>query len=170
MESRESGRDWSLDVCPSVADSSFKRGRPPIRCRIKHYVHLRVGRPGARRGIRPEFYPDQFRYDPATDIFQCPAGKLLELKQARQCEGRIEYNHRASAADCAECSFRDQCCPESASRGIVRKEDSERVKAFRAKMQTDEAKKIYRTRAQVAEQRCRRRKSRGTEKVVRKLK
>jgi len=129
-----------------------------------------VGRPGARRGIRPEFYPDQFRYDPATDIFQRPAGKLLELKQARQCEGRIEYNHRASAADCAECSFRDQCCPESASRGIVRKEDSERVKAFRAKMQTDEAKKIYRTRAQVAEQRCRRRKSRGTEKVVRKLK
>jgi hypothetical protein len=34
---------------------------------------------------------------------------------------------------------------------VVRKEDSEVVKAFRAKMQTEEAKQIYRTRAQIAE-------------------
>ena len=104
-----------------------------------------------QRGISPEFYPDKFRYDVATDTFTCPAGKKLELKQARQCEGRIEHNYRASASDCAECPFRDQCCPKSAARGIVRKEDSEMVKAFRAKMQTDEAKQIYRTRARVAE-------------------
>ena len=34
---------------------------------------------------------------------------------------------------------------------VIRKEDSEAVKAFRAKMQTQEAKQIYRTRAEVAE-------------------
>jgi len=104
-----------------------------------------------QRGIRPEFYPDKFRYDPGTDTFKCPADKTLQLKQARQCEGRIEYHYRALESDCAACPFRDQCCPKSATRGIVRREDSEAVKAFRAKMQTDEAKQIYRTRAQVAE-------------------
>jgi len=34
---------------------------------------------------------------------------------------------------------------------VIRKEDSEAVKAFRAKMQTEEAKQIYRARAEVAE-------------------
>jgi len=104
-----------------------------------------------QRGISPEFYPDKFRYDPVTDTFKCPADKTLQRKQARQCEGRIEYHYRALESDCAACPFRDQCCPKNATRGIVRREDSEAVKAFRAKMQTDEAKQIYRTRAQVAE-------------------
>src|SRR5882762_7475091 len=108
----------------------------------------------AKRGVDlfgPEFYPDKFRYDPVTDTFKCPADKTLQRKQARQCEGRIEYHYRALESDCAACPFRDQCCPKNATRGIVRREDSEAVKAFRAKMQTDEAKQIYRTRAQVAE-------------------
>jgi len=34
---------------------------------------------------------------------------------------------------------------------VIRKEDSEAVKAFRAKMQTEQAKQIYRSRAEVAE-------------------
>jgi Transposase DDE domain len=34
---------------------------------------------------------------------------------------------------------------------VLRREDSEAVKAFRAKMQTEQAKQIYRTRAEVAE-------------------
>ena len=34
---------------------------------------------------------------------------------------------------------------------LIRKQDSEAVKAFRAKMQTEHAKQIYRSRAEVAE-------------------
>ena len=34
---------------------------------------------------------------------------------------------------------------------VIRKEDSQAVKAFRAKMQTEQAKQIYRQRAEVAE-------------------
>jgi transposase len=104
-----------------------------------------------QRGLSREFYPDRFQYDTVRDIFICPADRTLKLKQARHYEGRIEYNYRALESDCAQCVFRNQCCPNSAARGIVRREDSEMVKAFRAKMQTDEAKQIYRTRAQVAE-------------------
>jgi transposase len=104
-----------------------------------------------QRGVAPEFYPDKFRYDAATDTFTCPAGKTLELRYSRQQEGRVEYGYRAATADCADCPFRDQCCPKTDSRHIVRREDSEAVKAFRAKMQTEPAKAIYRTRAPVAE-------------------
>ena len=110
--------------------------------------------PGAsfrQRGIEPAFYPDKFRYDPMTDRFRCPAGRWLKRIQARQCAGRIEYSYRALARDCATCRFRDQCCPKSSPRRVVRREDSEAVQAFRAKMATEEAKQIYRTRAQIAE-------------------
>jgi DDE family transposase len=104
-----------------------------------------------QRGIDPEFYPDKFRYDETTDTFTCPAGKLLKLTRTHRCEGRIEYSYRASATDCRGCPFQDRCCPKNSPRVLVRKEDSAAVAAFRAKMQTEQAKQLYRSRAQIAE-------------------
>ena len=104
-----------------------------------------------RRGIRPEFYPDKFQYDEAANTFTCPAGKTLPFQRTQRRKGRMEYQYRAEKADCVACPFRNQCCPKASSRWIVRQEYSEAVKAFRAKMQTDQAKQIYRTRAEVAE-------------------
>jgi len=104
-----------------------------------------------QRGIQPEFYPDKFRYDATTDMFSCPADKTLKLSRTRPCEGRIEYTYRASVTDCRACPFEDRCCPKSSPRMVVRKEDSPAVKAFRAKMETEQAKQLYRTRAQIAE-------------------
>ncbi len=104
-----------------------------------------------KRGIEPAFYPDKFRYDPATDQFTCPVGKALKRIQRRGREGRVEYTYKAATAECASCQFREHCCPSSSPRCVVRSEDSEAVKAFRAKMETEEAKQIYRTRAQIAE-------------------
>jgi transposase len=104
-----------------------------------------------QRGIRPAFYPDKFRYDEVANTLTCPAQKTLPLRSTDQREGRIEYRYRAEAADCARCCFRNQCCPKTSSRLVLRTEHSETVKAFRAKMQTDQAKEIYRKRAEVAE-------------------
>jgi hypothetical protein len=104
-----------------------------------------------RRGIEPEFYPDKFRFDETTDTFRCPADKTLERIGRSPREGRVEYSYQASATDCQACPFQDQCCPKNSPRRLVRTEHSPAVQAFRAKMETDEAKQIYRTRAQIAE-------------------
>jgi hypothetical protein len=104
-----------------------------------------------QRGIQPEFYPDKFRYNESTDTFTCPADKTLNRIGSNQREGRIEYSYRASATDCGTCPFQDRCCPKTSPRNVMRIEHSPAVKAFRAKMQTDEAKHLYRTRAQIAE-------------------
>ena len=104
-----------------------------------------------RRGIGAAFYPDKFRYDEATDTFICPANKTLKLNRTVPCEGRVEYSYRAAAIDCRGCPFQRECCPKNAPRMVVRTQDSPAVKAFRAKMQTEEAKQLYRTRAQIAE-------------------
>ncbi len=104
-----------------------------------------------QRGIQPEFYPDKFRHDETADTLICPADKTLKLRQTRQCEGRIEYTYRASSTDCQQCAFRDQCCPKAFPRMVLRRQDSPAVAAFKAKMQSDDAKQLYRSRAQIAE-------------------
>lgn len=104
-----------------------------------------------QRGIQPEFYPDRFRYDETTDTFRCPADRSLNRIGRNQREGRTEYSYRALATDCQACPFRDQCCPKNSPRRLVRIEHSPAVKAFRTKMETEEAKQLYRTRARIAE-------------------
>jgi len=104
-----------------------------------------------KRGVSPEFYPDKFRYDEETNTFTCPADKALTFQRTSRRAGRTEHQYSAKAADCENCPFRNQCCPKRFPRMIIRKQDSEAVKAFRAKMQTAQAKQIYRTRAEIAE-------------------
>ena len=104
-----------------------------------------------QRGIQPAFYPDKFRYDETTDTFRCPTDKRLPLVRKHQREGRVEYSYRASATDCQSCPFQDQCCPKTSPRSVVRIKHSPAVQAFREKMATEEAKQLYRTRAQIAE-------------------
>jgi transposase len=104
-----------------------------------------------QRGIEPEFYPDKFPYDAATDTMSCPAGNILKLSRTYPAEGRTEYTYSASPAACAACRFRPQCCPKSSARSVLRKQHSPAVLAFRARMQGEEAQQIYRSRSQIAE-------------------
>jgi DDE family transposase len=147
------------DVRPNRWSSTAAMSRTPISRRRRSVVWdliapVAESNPAAslkKRGISPDFYPDKFRYDEQTDTFFCPAEKTLTFQRSSRHEGRIEHQYRAKAVDCEICPFRDQCCPKSSPRMIIRKENSEAVKAFRAKMQTEPAKQIYRTRAEVAE-------------------
>ena len=104
-----------------------------------------------QRGISPEFYPDQFTYDVLTDTFTCPAGQSLRPAGISPRDGGAEHRYRALETDCQTCRFRHQCCPKNSSRMIVRKIHSPAVEAFQAKMKTDGAKQLYRTRSQIAE-------------------
>src|SRR5262249_51243208 len=104
-----------------------------------------------QRGISREFYPDRFTYNAATDTFRCPAGQELKPAGTSPRAGGTEHRHQALETACQCCRFRDQCCPKNSSRMIVRKENSPAVVAFQAKMQTEPARQLYRTRAQIAE-------------------
>lgn len=103
-----------------------------------------------RRGVTAAYYPECFDYDATRDCYTCPAGKLLAYREKRERCGRIRYAYQAS--DCIRCPSKDQCCPK-AKRGrlIIRTELTPAVEAFKSKMETDEAKDIYRQRAPIAE-------------------
>jgi len=106
-----------------------------------------------RRGVDPAFRPEAFGYDPNSNTYTCPASQLLVYEGKEKRVGVTHYRYRAEGAACAACPFQPQCCPQGAAKGrtIVRAEESPPVAAFVAKMQTEEAKQIYRQRGRWAE-------------------
>jgi transposase len=105
-----------------------------------------------RRGVDPKFYPEFFSYDAVSDTYRCPAGKSLTPDGEEKRPGRTNYKYRASASDCRRCLFKEKCCPKiTTGRTIVRGVDDPVVAAHKEKMETEEAKQIYRQRGAVAE-------------------
>ncbi|MCP5111933.1 MAG: IS1182 family transposase, partial [bacterium] len=105
-------------------------------------------------GIAPEFWPQKFVWDEATNTLRCPAGQqLVYIGQTNKREN--EYRrYRARESDCRACEFRSQCCPKSKKQGrtVAYQESESAVMAkFRERMNSEEAKQIYRRRAEVAE-------------------
>jgi hypothetical protein len=106
-----------------------------------------------RQGVSPEFFSDRFVFDAQQNQYTCPAGKILVFKRSQKRVGATEKRYQARASDCASCPFRTQCCPGKQPRGrlVFRTEEHTQVAAFRAKMQRDEYRQIYRQRSPVAE-------------------
>jgi transposase len=106
-----------------------------------------------RKGIAPEFRPNAFRFEMETNTYICPAGKILKYESKERRKGRTNYQYRAKASDCKECPFKLQCCPENVTKGraLVRGVDDQAVVEFKARMETEEAKAIYKQRGAVAE-------------------
>jgi transposase len=104
------------------------------------------------RGVSPEYEASKFVYDEATKTYVCPQGKRLRYDAKYESNGTTRYRYKASEQDCQTCPAKAFCCPRTRrGRSIERLEPLPEIAAFRQKMQTDEAKAIYRTRSQVAE-------------------
>jgi transposase len=104
------------------------------------------------KGIAPEFYRDRFRYDAGRESYICPAGAELRLESRYKKGGSIHFRYRARPCDCSGCGNRPQCCTaKDKGRSIIRSVDSAAVTDFKTKMETEQAKAIYRQRAQIAE-------------------
>lgn len=105
-----------------------------------------------QKGIDEAFGRQAFDYDEASNSYTCPASKTLPYKGKERRGKRWRYIYRASAADCQACPFKQQCCPQSKrGRSVMRSEHQAEVDIHAAKMQTEEAKQIYKQRAQTAE-------------------
>jgi transposase len=102
------------------------------------------------------FISSAFPYDAARDVYTCPAGNILTLLTIREQESGVRtIVYRASKTACRRCALRDKCGPKKQrpgwARSISRNEDSPASAAFKAKMETEAAKQIYRQRSQIAE-------------------
>ena len=105
------------------------------------------------RGVSPEYHSSLFVYDAASNSFRCPQGKTLHYEGKDESNSQVSHRYRAEMADCQVCPAKGQCCPgnQVTGRSVNRTEELPEVTEFRQKMQSEEARKIYRQRAQVAE-------------------
>jgi transposase len=106
-----------------------------------------------RRGVSAEYHSSQFIYDAQTNSYLCPQGKTLSYEGKEQRHLQLSYRYRAKRSDCQGCPMKSQCCPGNrvVGRSVHRSEELAEVAEFRDKMQSETARAIYKTRAQVAE-------------------
>ncbi len=105
------------------------------------------------RGVSREYHSSAFIYDAQSDSYRCPQGKILSYEGKEQRHMQVSYRYRAQASDCQRCPVKGQCCPGNrvTGRSVHRGEELAEVSEFRQRMQTEQAREIYRQRAQVAE-------------------
>ena len=105
------------------------------------------------RGVSPAYRSSAFVYDAQTDSYRCPQGKILKYEGKEERHLQVSYRYRAQRSDCQGCAVKSQCCPGNrvTGRSVHRGEELAEVTEFRQKMATEQAREIYRQRAQVAE-------------------
>ena len=105
----------------------------------------------------PKLDKSEFTFIPEEQLYRCPEGHKLELRQRARAERRggetvVELRFQCSPKHCVGCP-RQPHCVDNPHRGrlIKRLEGQELLDAHREKMKTERAKKLYRTRGQVIE-------------------
>lgn len=103
--------------------------------------------------LSQEFLATAFIFHAETNTFICPAGSTLRYSGKQISGPNICYTYRASFTDCQPCPFKEKCCPsnKASGRAVTRKEQLPEITRFLEKMQTEEAKEIYKHRSEVAE-------------------
>jgi len=105
------------------------------------------------KAIDPAFRAEEFIYDPDLDRYTCPLGKTLRYAGKQTSRGNMQYIYKSDPKVCATCKSKQQCCggSEHGIRSITRKKRLPIMAKFEARMETEEAREIYKQRSAVAE-------------------
>lgn len=101
---------------------------------------------GRQKGIFPK---EAFSYDPETDTFLCPAGKIL--RKRRYSKVRKQYEYKASAEVCAKCELREKCTRSKQGRSLKRHVREEALEAMEQIAQSKKAKRDIKHRQDLSE-------------------
>lgn len=152
--------EQNLGVRPSemVADAGYTTKRNITEMAqqgIDYYGSLPDLKQRDSSRLDPEFRGDAFRHDSESDTCLCPAGKRLVHFSEHDDEktGQTTHTYRAPVKECVACPLKSKCCPNAnkTGRSVRRIVEGEVLREFRKKMQTDEARAVYRQRSQRAE-------------------
>jgi transposase len=119
IEGHENNTQQELET--AVADTKYGTIENYLLChdrQIKAHIpsmektHRGTGR---QKGIFPK---EAFRYDPETDTFICPAGKMLRKRNFNKKRKHFEY--RASTEICSQCELRYKCTRSKYGRSVKR--------------------------------------------------
>jgi hypothetical protein len=108
------------------------------------------------RAPRRQIPEGEFTWRAEEQVYVCPRGHRLE-RISREARGRAEgrtvevTSYRCPKGHCRACPLARQCTSGAHGRTIKRNEHEGLIEAHRAKMETPEAKAIYRQRCRTVE-------------------
>jgi hypothetical protein len=139
-----------------LADTNYTGG-PDLA--VAEAAGVAVYGPSPAAGVKAEKQIPKraFVWQPQPQPYVCPQGQRLEYEgSSRQkrsgTEAVLSYRYRCAAEHCQGCPLRPRCPPKSsAGRTLSRSEHEGLQEALRQRMQTAEAKALYRLRRQTVE-------------------
>ena len=102
-----------------------------------------------RTKSRTIFTDDRFVYDPQTDTYRCPAGKMLKRKSLHTERESTDYS--APKKVCAACELRGQCTRNKSGRTVKRHLRQDELNAMRELSRSAESKKDIKIRQYLME-------------------
>lgn len=99
------------------------------------------------------FDKHNFKYQREHDVYVCPAGKALYLKQTQHAADDTKPTKWVyECHECSQCPFQKECVrAKSGKRTVTRSEEDPIREAMRTKVQSDAGREIYRQRKSIVE-------------------
>jgi transposase len=142
-----------VDVLQALADEGYYSSAALKACEddgIEAYVPPSDG--NARLEKKGRLSLKDFRYDPTTDAYTCPARELLHPMNGRResTNGRLEIRYASTQKACGSCALNTDCLSPKASRRIISRWEHEDVlERHRKRMQG--AEELMRRRSAIVE-------------------
>jgi transposase len=139
-----------------LADTSYAGGGD-LATAAQENVLLYAPLPRDGKTKEKQLPKSQFQWLGAAETYVCPQGHRLQYEgsslQKRSGTETVElHRYRCSPQHCRHCPVRTSCTPNpEAGRTISRGEHEELIEALRARMETTEAKELYRLRSRTVE-------------------
>jgi hypothetical protein len=130
-----------------LADKGYYNGADLLRLKRQKVTAI-VSRqnPSTPKGQPEKFHTDNFTYDPKTDSYTCPIGRILQAHNKKNAKRRNFFNKTA----CVDCPHLKECTKgDNLYRTITRSEYSEIYEETDKRMQ--ENKELYKRRQQIVE-------------------
>jgi len=134
-----------------VADSQYGTAENYLACADQGIQGHMADWKAHHQGGTPtkQFGPDQFGYDPLSDVYQCPAGQTLRRYQ--KCAHKPAWEYKTARSVCAQCPLRAQCTRSRSGRRILRYERQSQLDQLRALANSPAARKDRRRRQHLIE-------------------
>jgi len=132
-----------------LADKGYYQAQDLKKC-TENGITVYITKQTYANGTKDQaFYADQFKYDPAKNVYLCPAGKELYYYRARKKDGKIiGYEYRNDAV-CKDCEFKSRCTSAKKGRSICRHVDQDFLD--RIDLQTKRNMEKYKLRQMIVE-------------------
>ena len=136
------------------ADTGYFSGENAAEDRDGLDLLLAAGRddPAAATTKAAVYAIDRFGYDPARDVWVCPADQLLHPAPSTGRRGRpSQHQYVAAVADCADCPLRAHCLKPGEDHRLLQAKDRRSTGAMRFKLHQPDARRRYARRKAIVE-------------------